>query len=149
MRNRRSRLRPAARALKGMTFIEVLVVMVILALIAGIVGTQLLEEAEKARVRATTIQIKALESALDLYRLHNSAYPTTEQGLDALIRKPEVGTIPESWQGPYLKANAVPRDAWKHPYGYTSDGHTYEIRSLGADGAEGGSELDKDISSKD
>lgn len=134
--------------LPGVTFVEVLVVMIILALIAGIVGAQLLGEAEKAKADATKIQIKSLEAALDLYRLHNSTYPSTEQGLQALLTKPEVGRIPRSWQGPYLKANHIPTDSWKSPFVYISDGSTVEITSLGADGAEGGDELNADISNK-
>lgn len=134
--------------LPGVTFVEVLVVMIILALIAGIVGTQLFGEAEKAKVNATRIQIKSLEAALDLYRLHNSTYPTTEQGLQALLTRPEVGRIPKNWQGPYLNANSIPTDSWKTPFVYISDGGTNEISSLGADGSEGGDELNADISSK-
>ena len=134
---------------QGFTFIEVLVVMIILALIAGIVGTQLLGEAEKAKSDATRIQMRSLDSALSLYRLHNSTYPTTEQGLQALLRRPDVGNIPEQWQGPYLNANSVPTDGWKNEFIYVSDGREFTIVSLGADGREGGSELDADISSRD
>ena len=137
------------KPLPGFSFIEILVVMIILALIAGIVGTQLLGEAEKAKADSTKIQMKSLEAALDLYRLHNSSYPTSEQGLESLIRKPELGRVPNSWQGPYLNANKVPTDGWKNPYVYLSDGRAYEIKSLGADGAEGGAELDADISNRD
>jgi len=134
---------------RGITFIEVLVVMIILALIAGIVGTELLGEAEKAKVNATKIQMRSLDAALSLYRLHNSNYPTSEQGLDALMRRPEVGRIPQGWQGPYLRGNRVPTDGWKNDFIYISDGREVTIVSLGADGQEGGSELDADISSKD
>ncbi len=141
--------RAAAGRSPAFTFIEVLVVMIILALLAGIVGTQLLGEAEKAKADATKIQIKALVSALDLYRLHCSAYPTTDQGLDALLHKPAVGTIPENWRGPYLNSNTVPQDGWKRNFLYTSDGHAFVISSLGADGAEGGSGLDADLRSTD
>ena len=135
--------------LPGITFIEIMVVMIILALIAGIVGTQLIGEAEKAKADATKIQIKSLEAALDLYRLHNSTYPTTEQGLEALLFRPEVGRIPKSWQGPYLKANRLPTDGWKNPFEYSSDGRVVIIVSLGADNTEGGSDLDADISNRD
>ena len=128
---------------------EVLVVMIILALIAGIVGTQLLGEAEKAKVEATRIQIKNLESAMSLYRLHNSSYPTTEQGLASLMAKPELGNIPKNWQGPYLQANSLPKDGWKNDFVYVSDGRDYTIISLGGDGQEGGSDIDADISSKE
>jgi general secretion pathway protein G len=142
------RARGRRRRPRGFTFIEVLVVLIILALIAGIVGTQLLGEAEKAKSEATRIQIRSLESALSLYRLHNSMYPTTEQGLAALLRRPEVGNIPEQWQGPYLTGNNMPKDGWKHDYIYVSDGRDFTIISLGADGQEGGSDLNADISSK-
>ena len=133
---------------KGITFIEVLVVMVILALIAGIVGTQLLGEAEKAKKDATKIQIRSLEAALSLYRLHNSIYPSTEQGLRALLHKPELGNIPEQWQGPYIRANRLPQDGWKNDFVYISDGSDFTIISHGADRVEGGAELNADISSK-
>lgn len=148
-RNRPARGRGRRRAPRGFTFIEVLVVMIILALIAGIVGTQLLGEAEKAKADATRIQMRSLDSALSLYRLHNSMYPTTEQGLEALLRRPEVGNVPDQWQGPYLNANRVPQDGWKNDFIYVSDGRDFTIVSLGADGREGGSDLDADISSKD
>lgn len=132
----------------GLTFIEILVVMVILALIAGIVGTQLLGQAEQAKADATRIQIRSLVSSLDLYRLHNSRYPSTEQGLRALIARPEVGSIPNDWQGPYLTSNKLPEDGWGNSFVYQADNGVYDIRSLGADGLEGGSDLDADISSK-
>jgi general secretion pathway protein G len=140
----RARRRPAR---PGMTFIEILVVMIILALIAGIVGTQLIGQAEKAKADATRIQIKSLMSALDLYRLHNSSYPTSEQGLGALVRRPETGTVPPNWQGPYINTNVLPLDGWNRNFVFASDGGAYTITSLGADGAEGGADLDADISS--
>ena len=133
----------------GFTLIEVLVVLVILALLAGIVTTQLLAPAEDAKADATRVQVKALMAALDLYRLHNSGYPTTDQGLAALIRKPEVGIVPETWRGPYLNSNNLPLDGWKRQFLYVSDGRTFLITSLGRDGAEGGTALDADIRSTD
>ena len=140
----RSRRRPAR---PGMTFIEILVVMIILALVAGIVGTQLIGQAEKAKADATRIQIKSLMSALDLYRLHNSTYPTSDQGLGALIRRPDVGTVPPNWQGPYINTNVMPLDGWNRNFVFVSDGGAFAITSLGADGAEGGEDLDADFSS--
>ncbi|MBI3994078.1 MAG: type II secretion system major pseudopilin GspG [Candidatus Lambdaproteobacteria bacterium] len=134
--------------MRAITFIEVLVVMIILSLIAGIIGTQLLSVPAKAKVDVTKIQISSIEGALDRYFLENSTFPTSEQGLEALIRLPEVGVIPKNWQGPYLKANSAPTDGWKNPFIYRSDGRDYTIISLGADGVEGGTELDADISSK-
>lgn len=149
LRRPRRAARRQARRLPGFTFIEVLVVLIILALIAGIVGTQLLGEAERARTEATRIQMKSLESALSLYRLHNAGYPSSEQGLEALIRQPEVGSVPQNWQGPYLNANSVPTDGWDNEFIYTSNGSDYTIISLGADGREGGDGLNADISSDD
>lgn len=131
----------------GLTFIEILVVMIILALIAGIVGSQLIGEAEEAKVKTTRIQIQSLMETLDHYRLDNSTYPTTEQGLQALVTEPEVGNIPRGWQGPYMRR--VPQDGWGQDFVYQSDGRNYTITSLGADGVEGGSELNADISSND
>ncbi|MFI5400125.1 MAG: type II secretion system major pseudopilin GspG [SAR324 cluster bacterium] len=133
----------------GFTLIEVLVVLVILALLAGIVTTQLLAPAETAKADATKVQIKALGAALDLYRLQNSTYPTTDQGLAALLRKPEVGVIPDTWRGPYLNSGNLPTDGWKRPFLYQSDGQTYVITSLGRDGVEGGTGLDADLRSTD
>jgi general secretion pathway protein G len=115
--------------LPAFTLIEVLVVLVILALLAGIVTTQLLAPAEEAKADATKVQIKALMASLDLYRLHNSSYPTTDQGLLALLRKPEVGIVPETWRGPYLNSNNLPLDGWKRPFIYTSDGRIFLIIS--------------------
>ncbi len=137
------------RRLPGYTFLEILVVLIILGLIAGIVGVQLFGEVDKSMVKTTRIQIKSLEAALDLYRLHNSTYPTGEQGLAALLTRPELGRIPKDWQGPYLNANTVPMDGWKNPFVYESDGKTFIITSLGADETEGGADLDADISNKD
>jgi general secretion pathway protein G len=139
----------SARALPGFTLIEVLVVLVILALLAGIVTTQLLAPAEEAKADATKVQVKAIMASLDLYRLHNSSYPTTEQGLAALLRRPEVGIVPETWRGPYLNSNNLPSDGWKRQFLYASDGRTYVITSLGADGSEGGTGLNADIRSTD
>lgn len=147
MRRRRGPARP--RRPRGFTIIEVLVVMMILLIIAGWVGTEMLGQAEKAKADSTRIQIRSLDSALSLYRLHNSTYPATEQGLAALLRKPDVGTVPEQWQGPYLSGNNLPKDGWKRDFIYISDGRSFTILSLGADGVEGGSDLDADISSKD
>lgn len=134
---------------KGFTFVELLVIMIILTLIVGFVGVQFLGEAQKAKRQASVIQIKNLESALTLYRLHNSRYPTSDQGLQALLTKPDLGLVPKGWQGPYLQGNNLPKDGWQGDFVYQSDGQDYTIFSLGADGVEGGSDLDADISSKE
>ena len=138
------------KRLGGFSFIEVMVVIIILGLLSSIVGVYLFDSAEQAKADATKSQIKGLETALDLYRLHNSRYPSAEQGLKALLEKPEVGIIPKNWNGPYLRGNNLPEDGWGSPYRYLSvNGKNYEIISLGADGTDGGTDLDADINSID
>ena len=132
----------------GFSFIEVMVVIIILGLLSSVVGVYLFDSAEKAKADATKTQIRGLETALDLYRLHNSRYPSSEQGLKALMERPEVGLIPKNWNGPYLRGNKLPEDGWDSPFLYISEnGNEYEIISLGADGIDGGLDLDADISS--
>ena len=138
------------RRLRGFSFIEVMVVIIILGLLSSVVGVYLFDSAEKAKSDATKTQIRGLETALDLYRLHNSRYPSSEQGLKALLEKPEVGLIPNNWNGPYLRGNNLPEDGWYSPFRYIGEnGNEYEIISLGADGIDGGMDLDADISSSD
>jgi len=135
---------------RGFSFIEVMVVIIILGLLSSIVGVYLFDSAEKAKADATKTQIRGLETALDLYRLHNSRYPSSEQGLKSLLEKPEVGLIPKNWNGPYLRGNNLPEDGWGSPLRYISEnGNDYEIISLGADTIDGGVGLDADISSSD
>lgn len=131
----------------GFSFVEIMVVIIIMGLLATIVGINLFPVIGDAQIKTTQTNIKSLESALDLYRLHASVYPSTEQGLNALKTKPEVGRIPKTWNGPYIKKD-LPQDGWENDFHYTSDGRSYEIVSYGADGVEGGSDTDADISSK-
>ena len=132
----------------GFSFIEVMVVIIILGLLSSIVGVYLFDAADKAKVDATKTQIRGLETALDLYRLHNSKYPSTEQGLNALLKRPETGTIPKNWNGPYLRGKYLPLDGWDNQYKYFSENSkNYEIISLGADGIDGGEDLNADINS--
>ena len=146
----KGKLKKDDKRLRGFSFIEVMVVIIILGLLSSIVGVYLFDSAEKAKADATKTQIKGVETALDLYRLHNSRYPSSEQGLKALLEKPEVGLIPKNWNGPYLRGKKLPEDGWDSPFGYISEnGNDYEIISLGADGIDGGVDLDADISSSD
>ena len=146
----KGKLKKDDRRLRGFSFIEVMVVIIILGLLSSVVGVYLFDSAEKAKADATKTQIRGLETALDLYRLHNSRYPSTEQGLKALLDKPEVGLIPKNWSGPYLRGNNLPEDGWDSPFRYISgNGNDFEIISLGADGIDGGVDLDADISSSD
>jgi general secretion pathway protein G len=136
---------------KGFTLIEIMVVVIILAMLAGLVLPRIIGQEEKARVETAKIQIRSLESALDGYKLDNGFYPTTDQGLDALIKKPESGRVPMKWrEGGYLKPARVPKDPWDHDYHYYSpgnEGRDYELISYGADGEPGGEGKSADIES--
>ena len=126
------------RGSAGFTLIEMLVVLVIIGLIMGLVGPRVLNYLTDARAKAAKLQIEAFSSALDLYFLDTGRYPSSSEGLQALVRKP--GNI-DVWNGPYLKGGQVPQDPWKNEYLYRAPGQSspFEIMSLGADGSEGGS----------
>ena len=130
----------------GFTLIEILVVITIIALIMSLVGPRVLNYLAESKVKAAKIQIQSLGSALDLFNLDTGRYPSTGEGLAALVQSP--GTIP-SWNGPYLKGGVVPNDPWGHPYVYRSPGEhgPYDIMSYGSDGQEGGTGTAADITS--
>jgi general secretion pathway protein G len=136
---------PVKRACKvrGFTLLELLVVLVILGLLVGYVAPRFFGQVGKSEVKVATAQIRALEDALDQYRLDVGRYPTTEQGLAALNTQP---TGEARWQGPYLK-KAVPNDPWGNPYQYRSPGEHGELDlySLGKDGQPGGTGEAADI----
>lgn len=135
---------PAGRRSAGFSLLELLVVLLIIGLLAGYVGPQFFRKADQAKVEATRAQLDALGKALDQFRLDVGRYPTTEQGLAALMTQPEGVT---RWGGPYLK-KAVPNDPWDRPYGYKSPGehgNDYDLYSWGQDGKAGGEGLDADI----
>jgi general secretion pathway protein G len=143
---RRSR-RPRWR--NGFTLIEMLVVLVLLGLLAGLIGPQLFGRVSDARITTARTQIELIGVALDSYRLDNGAYPTTAQGLDALVIRPARQPAAPNWRGPYLR-KALPADPWSRPYLYASPsqgGEGYALRSLGRDGKEGGSGEDADLGS--
>lgn len=121
----------------GFTLVEMLVVITIIGLIMGLVGPRVLNYLSESKVKAATIQIESLDGALDLYFLDLGHYPTTAQGLTALVQRPGGAS---AWNGPYLKNANVPNDPWGHPYIYRSpsDHGAYEIVSLGSSGQEGG-----------
>lgn len=138
------RLAPRGRrVVQGFTLLELLVVLVILGLLVGIVAPRFFGQVGKSEVKVATAQIRALEDALDQYRLDVGRYPTTEQGL-AVLTTPPAGVA--RWQGPYLK-KAVPSDPWGNPYQYRSPGEHGEVdlRSLGQDGKPGGTGEAADI----
>lgn len=129
----------------GFTLVELLVVLAILALLAGIVGPKVLGQLGGAKAKTAAVQISDLEKTLELFKLDVGRYPTPEEGLDALVKKPPNAA---AWTGPYLKG-AVPLDPWSHPYVYKPGaGGTFEILSLGADGAPGGEGENADIHNK-
>jgi general secretion pathway protein G len=129
----------------GFTLLELLVVMVIIGLLAGYVGPKMFGQIGKSEVKATKAQIDALQKALDQYRIDVGSYPTTEQGLAALVGKPASET---RWDGPYL-AKALPRDPWGHDYQYRAPGEhgEYDLLSYGRDGRPGGDGDSGDITS--
>ncbi|MEM8594159.1 MAG: type II secretion system major pseudopilin GspG [Pseudomonadota bacterium] len=134
-------------ASRGFTLIEIVVVMVILAVLGGIVAPNLIGQIGKAEQKRVKADFKNIATALDLYRLDNSRYPTTEQGLDALVNKPESDPQPKNYKSDGYLENA-PIDPWGEPYGYTYPGERgkrYDLYTLGADGIEGGEESDADI----
>jgi general secretion pathway protein G len=135
---------------RGFTLIELLIVMSILALLAALVVPKLVGRSDDAKIADAKVQIRNLESALKLYKLDNGVYPTTEQGLQALVEKPTTGQIPKNYrQGGYLESNSVPQDPWKDDFVFLSPGEhgDYDICSYGADGAKGGDGINADICS--
>lgn len=136
---------------KGFTLIELMIVVVIVGILATLLIPKIMERPEEARRIKAKADIKTIESALKLYKLDNGAYPSTEQGLEALITKPETSPVPNKWrEGGYIEGKEVPKDPWGNPFYYTSpgtDGGEYNINSYGADGEPGGSGKDADISS--
>ncbi|WP_291541181.1 MULTISPECIES: type II secretion system major pseudopilin GspG [unclassified Comamonas] len=137
-----TRLRRAA----GFTLIELMVVLVIIGVLAALIVPNVLDRADDARVTAARTDVTNLMQALKLYKLDNLRYPTTEQGLQALVAKPTAAPLPPNWR-PYLEK--LPRDPWGHSYQYLNPGIRGEVdvMSLGADGQPGGEGKDADIGS--
>lgn len=131
---------------RGFTLIELMVVLVIIGVLAALIVPNVLDRADDARVTAARTDIANINQALKLYRLDNQRYPTSEQGLQALVTKPTSGPIPNNWK-PYLEK--LPNDPWGHPYQYLNPGvkGAIDIMSFGADGKAGGEGKDADIGS--
>lgn len=137
---------------RGFTLIEILVVVAIIAILAALVGPKIIGTTDEAKVTEAKVQIRNLETALKLFKLRDGFYPSTEQGLEALIRKPTIGRIPEKYkEGGYLDSSRVPKDPWNNDFIYISPGlyGDYDLISYGADGVPGGEEFDSDIESWD
>ena len=134
----------------GFTLIEIMVVVVILGILAALVVPQVMNRPDQAKVTVAKGDIKAIGAALDMYKQDNYAYPSTQQGLDALVEKPGGNPQPKNWnRDGYLKR--VPKDPWGNEYQYLSPGTQgqYDLYSYGADGKQGGSELNADIGNWD
>jgi general secretion pathway protein G len=134
----------------GFTLVELLVVIVIIATLASVVGPSLFGNVDTARESAAKSQIQAFALALDAYRLDNDGYPTSEQGLDALRNVPETGEPPRNWRGPYVR-QTIPMDPWSRPWVYVAPGISnprgYDLYTLGKDGKVGGEGDNADITS--
>jgi general secretion pathway protein G len=130
----------------GFTLLELLVVLGIIAMLAGLVGPQVMKHMGESKIKAAKVQIEDLAQTMDMYKLDVGSYPTSEQGLNALIESPDGA---QRWNGPYLRKSKVPLDPWQQEYKYTSPGEhgKFDISSLGADGKEGGEGEDKDLNS--
>ncbi|KAB2887640.1 MAG: type II secretion system protein GspG [Desulfobulbaceae bacterium] len=132
----------------GFTLIELLVVLVIIGILAGYVGPKIMGRPEEAKRTKAAMQIKGIETALELYKLDNGLFPSTEQGLQALVEPPSVGTLPRKWRdGGYLEKASVPKDPWGNDFVYLSPGShgDFDLSSYGIDGEEGGEGDNADI----
>jgi general secretion pathway protein G len=141
-----SAARPTRLRARGFTLIELMVVLVIIGVLAALIVPNVLDRADDARVTAARTDVNNLMQALKLYKLDNQRYPSSEQGLQALVAKPTAGAIPPNWK-PYL--DKLPNDPWGHNYQYASPGLKGEvdIYSFGADGVIGGEGKNADIGS--
>jgi general secretion pathway protein G len=137
---------------RGFTLIELMVVIVILGILAGLIVPRIMTRPDEAKQMKAKIQIESIETALKLYKLDNGVYPTTEQGLQALVEQPASGTLPQKWKkGGYLEKGRVPKDPWGNEFVYLSPGvhGEYDIISYGADGVPDGEDANKDINNWD
>jgi general secretion pathway protein G len=141
-------MRVNVRRRSGFTLLELVVVIIVLGLLAGIVAPQIIGRLSEAKSTTAKTQIELLSVALDGYRLDNGSYPTTDQGLAALRERPTRAPVPANWRGPYLR-KAVPLDPWGRPYVYRAPGErnpsAFDLESLGRDGKPGGEGEDADL----
>jgi general secretion pathway protein G len=133
---------------RGMSLVEILIALTLLAVAGTFVTLNVLENLDEGNIKAAKIQITNFKGILKDYRRKCNSYPTTDQGLDALIEKPTSGKECARWT-PFLDGDSIPRDPWDGEYDYESDGKDYTITSYGSDGVEGGEGVEADISNKD
>lgn len=134
----------------GFTLIELLVVLIIIGILAGYIGPKIMGRPEEARRTKATLQISGIETALKLYKLDNGTYPSTEQGLQALIEPPATGKLAPRWrEGGYLENSKLPKDPWSYEFVYLSPGvhGDFDLSSYGPDGESGGTGEDTDVNS--
>ncbi len=132
----------------GFSFIELMVVVIILGILAGAIVPRYMDKADKAKTVKAQVDIAAIETSLKLYKLDNGFYPTTEQGLEALIEQPSTDPVPKNWnENGYFEKRKMPRDPWGNEYMYLCPGvhGTYDIISYGADGESGGEGINADV----
>lgn len=133
---------------EGMTLIEIMMVVVIIGILVAVIVPNVIGYDDDARMAAQRVEIRTIGQALDMYRLDNGQYPSTEQGLEALVSRPSGFPEPRNWgPDPYLRK--YPVDQWDNEYVYVNDGRSYTLKSLGADRAEGGEGVNADLSSAD
>jgi general secretion pathway protein G len=133
---------------RGFTLIELMVVIVILGILAGLIIPRIMGRPEEARRMKARVQIESIETALKLYKLDNGSYPSTEQGLQALVEAPTVGQLAKAWRdGGYLEKGRVPKDPWDNEFIYLSPGvnSDFDLISYGADGEPGGEDMNEDV----
>ena len=146
-----TRTRNACDGETGLTLVEMMVALVIIALVAALIVPNVIGRPAQARVTTATSNLATISQALTMYRLDNGSYPSTEQGLKALVERPSTPPVPANWAtGGYLtaietNARGQPVDPWGNPYGYTNQGGTVELKSFGRDGKAGGEGVDADI----
>jgi general secretion pathway protein G len=136
----------ARRGSRGFTLLELMVVIVIIGVLAALIAPNVLSRVGQAKITAAKTDINSLMNALKIYKLDNGRYPSSDQGLQALVTKPTTGTIPDNWKS-YL--DKLPEDPWHHPYQYANPGvhGDIDVFSFGADGQAGGEGDDADIGS--